>query len=318
MEGGLGDDLAYVNQIGDVVVELADGGSDRIIAAISWVLDDNVERLSLAADGDLNGTGNALANRIDGNARSNILSGGEGADSLYGGDGADTLLGGAGADALTGGAGADHMEGGTGNDLYRVDDVADEVVELADGGNDRIISTVDWTLADEFEHLSLSGTADLDGTGNSVANRLEGNAGANLLDGADGDDTIYGQGGTDTLIGGGGADLLSGDAGEDHLQGGLGADRFLFQGVAEANGDVIADFNALEGDRIDLRPMDANANVAGNQAFVFIGALAFGSVAGQLHFVGGFIEGDVDGDGLADFQVEVSATASLAASNFWL
>jgi ELWxxDGT repeat protein len=300
LEGGADNDVYSVNDLGDVVVELVDGGYDRIAASVNWVLGDHVERLSLSGNAALTATGNALANIIDGNAGSNVIDGRDGADVLSGLAGNDTVLGGLGADTLSGGTGADSLEGGADNDTYSVDDLGDVVVEQTSGGYDRVITTVDWVLEANVERLSLGGVADLDGTGNELANRLDGNAGANRLDGA---------GGNDVLIGGGGA---------DELQGGLGADRFIFQSAADANGDVIMDFSAAEADRIELQSMDANANLAGNQTFAFIGSSAFGGIAGQLRFGGGFLQGDVSGDGVADFQIELTSVASLAAANIWL
>ncbi|MGI8453442.1 Ig-like domain-containing protein [Pectobacterium carotovorum] len=84
--------------------------------------------------------------------------------------------------------------------------------------------------------------------------------GNDILNGGDGDDILFGQGGNDTLYGGAGNDLLyggSGDdiliggAGGDTLIGGAGADTFKWQ-AGDIGNDVIKDFNAKEGDRIDL------------------------------------------------------------------
>ena len=210
------------------------------------------------------------------------------------------------------------MVGGVGNDTYHVDHLGDAVVELADEGYDRVVASLDWTLGDNIERLSLTGTADLNGTGNALANRLAGNAGVNILDGGEGNDSLYGLAGDDSLIGGAGADLLDGGLGADSLEGGLGADRFVFSSADGANGDVIVDFSALEGDKLDLRLIDANAGLAGDQAFVFIGSTGFGSVAGELRFAAGVLEGDLDGNGGADFQIQMSGVASLIATNFWL
>ena len=80
----LGSDIYLVDLLGDVAVESADEGYDRVTASISYTLGDNIERLSLTGTADLNGTGNTLANRLDGNAGANTLNGGEGNDSLYG------------------------------------------------------------------------------------------------------------------------------------------------------------------------------------------------------------------------------------------
>jgi serralysin len=81
---------------------------------------------------------------------------------------------------------------------------------------------------------------------------------------------------------------------------------------------VIADFIAAQGDRIDLRPIDANTLVAGAQAFTWIGGASFGSVAGQLRFADGSLSGDVDGNGVADFQIGLTGVVSLTAASIWL
>lgn len=318
MVGGADNDIYEVDDAADTVLELAAGGSDRVIASVSWVLGDHVEWLSLVGSNDVNGTGNTLANRITGNAGANLIDGGDGADILWGGAGDDSLSGGSGADGLDGGTGADLLEGGAGDDIYRVDDAGDEVVEQSGGGYDRVVATLDWVLEAQVERLSLDGMADLDGTGNGGSNRLDGNAGANRLDGLGNRDALFGLGGTDSLLGGEGADSLDGGAGADELTGGLGGDRFIFRSASEADGDVILDFSALEADRIDLRSVDANTGLDGDQAFTFIGSSVFGAVAGQLRFFGGFLQGDVTGEGEADFQIEVAGVLALAGANIWL
>jgi Ca2+-binding RTX toxin-like protein len=282
------------------VVELADEGYDRVISSTSYILGDHVERLSLSGTADLNGTGNALDNRLDGTAGANILAGGQGNDTLYGGAGNDTLL------------------GGEGNDIYFVGDAGDVVVELADEGYDRVTASTSYTLGDHVERLSLSGTADLNGTGNALNNRLDGTAGVNILTGGQGNDTLYGGAGNDTLLGGEGKDLLDGGFGAEILTGGGGADIFLFRSAVDASGDEITDFSMAKGDRIDLRPIDADLLMPGNQAVTWIGGNSFGGVAGQLRFASEVLEGDLDGDGAADFQIALTGVDSLTVTSIWL
>ncbi|WP_458098004.1 glycerophosphodiester phosphodiesterase family protein [Roseomonas sp. WA12] len=132
MVGGAGDDAYDVNSAGDVVVELAGEGSDRVTASISYTLTDNVEKLIMEGTA-VEGMGNALGNRILGNAQDNILSGLAGNDTLHGNGGDDLLMGGTGVNHLFGGEGADRFRfdapGGQGN-LTRVMDFV--------GGEDRI------------------------------------------------------------------------------------------------------------------------------------------------------------------------------------
>ncbi|PZR32154.1 heparin lyase I family protein, partial [Caulobacter segnis] len=149
MYGGLGDDNYYVDNVGDIVKEAANEGTDWVFSSITYSLTANVEFLTLTGSDAINGMGNNLSNRIYGNAAANsltgndgddLLVGGGGDDTLSGGNGNDTLDGGDGNDNLYGGAGIDTMRGGAGNDTYTVDNTGDVVVEAADGGNDSVMA----------------------------------------------------------------------------------------------------------------------------------------------------------------------------------
>jgi Ca2+-binding RTX toxin-like protein len=245
----------------------------------------------------LSGTASAVTTALGSSGISGL---GNASLDVLGTAGNDTLIGGGGSDTLVGGSGADRMEGGAGDDTYNVDVVGDILVELSGGGYDRVVTTISWTLTADFEQLSLNGSANLNGTGNAQANRLDGNAGINILDGGDGIDVLEGFAGADTLIGGG------------------GADRFVYRSLADTTGDVISDFSAAQGDTVDLRLIDANTGSAGDQAFTWIGDLSFSGVAGQLRFSGGVLSGDVDGVGGADFSITLTDVATLQASNIWL
>lgn len=231
----------------------------------------------------------------------------------------DTLTGNQSANVLDGGAGADVMAGGLGNDTYRVDAAGDRVTEAAEAGRDIVIASVSFTLGANIENLTLAGTAAINGTGNDLANTIRGNAGANVLSGG---------GASDQLIAGAGADTLIGGAARDFLTGGAGADVFRFAngdfgGTTTATCDLIYDFSHAEGDRIDLSAIDANAVGGGaNDAFAFIGSAAFGNVAGQLRVatISGLsvVQGDINGDGLADFWIRCNGGPALAAADFVL
>jgi len=117
MYGGYGNDYYFLSGKGDRVIEYAGQGYDRVYAGFSYTLPANVEYLYLEGAGNINGTGNNLANTIMGNSGANLLSGGGGNDILWGQDGNDTLWGGAGNDTLNGGAGNDKLSGGAGNDI---------------------------------------------------------------------------------------------------------------------------------------------------------------------------------------------------------
>lgn len=168
---------------------------------------------------------------------------------------------------------------------------------------------------------SLSGKSAADTLyGNGGADKLYGNAGADKLYGGDGNDQLYGGTGNDYLSGGKGSDLLQGGGGKDVLIGGAGADDFVFKTVAESGKgsgrDVINDFSRAQGDDIDLRGIDANTNVSGNQAFLFIGGNAFSGKAGQLQYKNGVVAGDVNGDKVADFHIEIANHHGLVAGDF--
>jgi hypothetical protein len=143
--------------------------------------------------------------------------------------------------------------------------------------------------------------------------------------GRDGHDTIHGMGGDDEIYGEGGNDLLVGGDGADKLSGGLGKDQFTYHNVSEstaASRDLITDFSRSQGDKISLSGIDANSLLSNNQAFTFIGTSAFSNTPGQLRYEtsGGMttIFGDVNGDGVADLQIQLSGTIPLIASDFLL
>ncbi|HYG49137.1 MAG TPA: matrixin family metalloprotease, partial [Allosphingosinicella sp.] len=153
---------------------------------------------------------------IVGSPGNDVLQGTGGADTIQGEGGDDILNGQDGNDSLVGGAGADRMIGGAGHDTYWIDDAGDVIEEGAEAGTDLAISSVSYLLAANVEDLTLTGTADIDATGNGLANLLHGNSGSNLLDGG---------AGADQLAGGPGDDIYVVDAGDTvHEAGGSGID----------------------------------------------------------------------------------------------
>ena len=128
------------------------------------------------------------------------LQGLGGNEIFIGTSGTDTLVGRGGNDILNGGAGADTMLGGTGNDTYLVDNAGDVVTEALNEGTDLVQSSVSFTLGANVDNLTLTGTANLNGTGNGDANVLTGNSGNNTLDGGAGADTMVGGAGNDTYM----------------------------------------------------------------------------------------------------------------------
>jgi Ca2+-binding RTX toxin-like protein len=184
--------------------------------------------------------------------------------------------------------------------------------------------------------------------GNSANNKLYGGLGNDTVNGGGGTDSIFGDAGDDDLFGGGGAsdsirggpgndhlfgedgiDFLHGQLGKDFLTGGPDNDFFRLQKVTDSprgpGRDVIFDFSQAEGDTIDLSDVDAKKGGADNQ-FRFIGTAAFHDRPGELRFVKinsagtsndkTIVEGDVNGDGKADFQIQVNGLHNLTVDDF--
>lgn len=147
--------------------------------------------------------GSSQADYLSGDNNANTLLGGGGNDQLFGNDGADLLKGEDGDDALDGGLGADILQGGKGNDSYTIDNALDDIDENAGEGYDTAITSVSFTLdsAAHVEELyAQAGSANINLTGNGIANKLFGNNGINELNGGAGADTLEGGLGNDTYV----------------------------------------------------------------------------------------------------------------------
>ncbi|MDB5706217.1 MAG: Type secretion C-terminal target domain subclass [Sphingomonas bacterium] len=255
---------------------------------------------------------------------------------FYGGLGTDTLTGGQGSDAFFFGDGgrfsaSDHVDGQGG-----VDD------QLGLRGDYSAGVTFQAGTMTNIETLSLMSASDarfappgtsfdynitLDDANVAAGHVLTVNA--NTLHAGE-DVTFHGEAetdgsfhfmmgaGNDTLFGGANDDQFYGRLGHDVMTGGGGNDTFYFRAIAESTNaamDEITDFNA--GDHIDLSVIDASTAGSGDNAFAFIGADAFNHVAGELRVAGSgsswTVQGDVDGDGIADFSI---AVATLGAYSF--
>lgn len=163
-------------------------------------------------------------------------------------------------------------------------------------------------------------------SGGSVSDQLCGYGGVDRISGNKGNDRLDGGSGADWLFGGDGTDFLTGGAGRDHLEGGQGGDRFVVAAAAESGTgpktrDVIVDFGT-GGDKLDLHLMDARGTVGGDQPFRFIHSNEFTKHEGEVRFVATesltIVSGDINGDGKADFRIELSGHHVLTASDFIL
>lgn len=253
----------------------------------------------------------AGADTIFGSNYADYLLGYDGNDVLFGNAGADTLDGGAGNDNLNGGTGADTMIGGTGNDTYVVDNIGDKVVEVADSGTDLVKTSVSYTLPANVENMLLTGTASINGNGNTLDNLITGNSGDNQLSGGGGNDTIHAGPGNDTLNGG---------SGNDTLYGGSGQDQFLFNTTLNAatNVDKIKDFSVTD-DTIaldqtvfshisTLGTLDPNAFYTGTSAQDSDDRIIYDSTTGNIYY-------DPDGNGSSAQVLFAHVTPGLALTN---
>ncbi len=204
------------------------------------------------------------------------------------------------------------MAGGTGDDRYFVDNIRDKASERPGEGIDRVIASVNFTLGANVEELVQRGADDLRGTGNDLANGIQGNTGSNLLEGKGGDDDIRGDDGNDTIAGG---------LGIDRLTGGQGFDSFRYALGTEADRDTILDFET--GDKIDLSAIRIGTSRT-DLPFHWLGSAGFDGVAGGLRVTvagpGSYdVQGDIDGDGVADFLLTVvNSGGALSSGDFVL
>jgi len=282
-----------------------------VYSSVTWSLGKNLENLVLTGKTAINGTGNN---------ENNTLTGNNAANTLDGMDGTDTLIGGAG------------------NDTYVVDSTTDTIIEAANGGKDIVRSLVNFSLASisNVENLTLMGSDNIDGvgntgsnniTGNSANNVLSGDAGNDALIGGAGDDTLDGGAGNDTLSGGDGVDLLIGGLGKDLLTGGSGTDKFRFEKVlGKTNIDTITDF-ATGIDRIELddaifRKFIGDSDLSDNFVSGSTGVkaldsndhLIFNTTTGALFY-------DPDGSGkgaMIQFATLTGVGNNVAYTDFWI
>ncbi|WP_082176380.1 calcium-binding protein [Pseudaestuariivita atlantica] len=249
---------------------------------------------------------------------------GDAADNgLFGEQGDDTLMGGLGNDTLGGGDGINVLDGGMGEDMADYSDASGRVLldfqtDVSGAGFARFYDN-GASQGDTYANVEHA-------VGGAFADNLRGDGADNWFMGGGVSDRLYGRAGNDTLDGGPGADAIYGNLGADTMTGGTGAvrDRFIYfqaneSGVGSANRDVITDFTPGE-DRIELSRIDADISQGFKQRFDFIGDAAFSGTGGELRFEqqGGItlVQADRDGDGMADFEIELTGTLTLTATDF--
>jgi Ca2+-binding RTX toxin-like protein len=269
MYGLAGNDVYFVDDAGDGVIEALNDGTDAVFSIANFRLSANVEALVLQGSADLQGYGNTLANAIYGNFGSNLLDGGTGADL---------------------------MVGGTGDDVFFVDDAADAVLESAGEGADAVLASAHFGLSANVEALVLQDAADLQGYGNDLANSIYGNTGNNLLSGGAAADMMAGGLGNDTYFVDDAADIVFENANEgidavfasDSYALAANVETLVLQGAGDLAGTGNAIANTLYGNGGD------NALDGGADADVLIGD------GGNDTFV--FNVGEADGDIVVDFS----------------
>ncbi|MGL4962774.1 MAG: calcium-binding protein [Inquilinus sp.] len=290
--GGFGDDVLIVSSritrcVGGPGIDQVNFQIDPDGAVIDLLDNDPYEDTFIDIE---NVYGSGSNDRFYGDGGRNILEAVGGDDVLDGRGGSDVLRGGAGADQLNGG-------GGEGSD------------------------TVSYYLS------SIGVTVDL-ATGTGHGGEAEGDTltGFEILSGSQGDDSLTGDTLANTLQGWNGSDVLTGGGGKDMLFGGAGADRFVFTTIGDsvtgANADRITDFSHAQGDRIDLSAIDADTGVAGDQAFTFIGNALYSGIAGELRYhsdgVVTTVAGDINGDKVSDFHIQLTGAIGVVAGDFVL
>jgi Ca2+-binding RTX toxin-like protein len=338
IEGGTGDDLIEGGNGADYMS--GGGGIDTVSYAGHFSASQQGIYVEIGGLTDSGATGDMVTADVEnlvGSSYHDTLIGNAGNNRLEGGAGIDQIFGGAGQDVIVGGADDDYLSGGSGIDTVSYfNSAAGVVVDLRGGSAGAGDAEGDYLLPD-FENFQGSAFRDMV-QGNNSNNYLTMNGGDDYASGGTGDDNLfggeghdflmgdanddqlYGDGGHDTLLGGSGKDRLGGGDGNDKLTGGTNADTFVFDNTTLGDVDTIVDFRRSEGDKIRMSGVDANANLAGHQDFVFIGTGAFTGQAGQLHYSSNGLEtlltGDINGDAVADFTIKLTDAPGLISSDF--
>lgn len=276
--------------------------------------------LSISGTGDLIATLISTSSSIDGTSGADVLDGTSGDDVINGFEDDDTLNGLDGNDLLNGGLGGDAMDGGAGIDTATYADATGRVI--ADLQNQSAGYIFGEAIGDSY--VSVENLI-----GSDFNDQLRGDSGSNVLTSGRFSDRLYGRAGDDFLYAEIGGDALYGGTGVDVMTGGDDnqRDRFIYfntneSGVGSGNRDIITDFTSGE-DRIEISRFDANSvGGGGNDVFDFIADAAFSNTAGELRYEksGGItvVQADMDGDGISDFEIELTGEMDLIAADFLL
>jgi chitinase len=294
---GAGTDFTYAS--GTISFAAGEAMKTVTVGITNDTIVEGNETFSLNLSGGTNvtiadGSGTATINNDDGGSTTirSVPAGFPTGPTIWGGDGNDTInadwsrvdyVDAKGGDDLIIGVGSkDYIDGGTGND------------------------TVSYHWSGAFVDVDLMRATQANGDANGdVLTNIE---------------NLTGSGKNDRLAGDDLANIINGLGGRDVLSGRGGNDRFVFDSAANASGDTVTDFTS--GDQLDFRLMDANSNAAGDQAFTWLDTGAFTGSAGQLrqYDVRGlrYVAGDVNGDGIADFTIELAGNVNLKFADILL
>ena len=306
LQGGGGNDTYMVDNATDAITELAGRGIDRVQSSVSFLLPANVEDLELTGTAAINGTGNALVNRILGNAARNVLNGG---------------------------AAADLLQGGEAGDLYLISAVGDHPqLEFNDTGLSGIDEVRLTAAAGSF--VLFAGETGIEqvviGSGTAVAGVTTGRGAVNVDAAAMANGLLLvGNDGNNAIVGTAFADRFQSRLGNDTVTGGSGADIFLFDTAPNgvSNRDVITDFQPGM-DRIQLKTsLFLGAGAAGTTLAAGVFVAAPGAISGLdandriiFNTTTGLLSYDGDGNGkrasIAFAQLPVGIAALVSAADF--